>query len=68
MTDSDVRILDSCDHHDCTRPPTTVYAGFAVDGGPQLYCYHPTYCDTHAAQLGEPDPRKVHITTVDCQS
>jgi len=68
MTDGDVRVLDSCDHHDCAQPPTTVYAGFAVDGGPQLYCYHPTYCDTHAAQLGEPDARKVHITTVDCQS
>jgi hypothetical protein len=65
MTGRDVRILDSCDHHDCTRDPTTVYAGVAIEDGPELYCYHPAYCDTHAAQLGEPDPQKVRVADVD---
>lgn len=65
---SNLRVIHSCDHYDCARVPTAVYSGFAVEEGAKLYCYHPAYCDEHAAQLGEPDPQKVHVTDINADT
>jgi len=63
-----VRPLTDCNFHDCSRTPTAVYAGFALENDTALYCYHPVYCGTHAAQLGDADPQKVRVATISAEA